>query len=536
MNRFLKYLALAALAVVGVVACSSEPKREPISSDFAFYLNGYQLVEKSGILEQITESNRLMMASTASSQVSMENSEFLKSVITDLDNSGLSLTKPVYALLNFNENSEDADLTAVVEVHDAESVDRLVSLISEVSLSQGGDAIEVVHEEYNRYINFTEDGFCVAYNENRMVVCVAEGDLKLFVDNALAAPLADLRPFGERDLAFYCNNNRLVDIIEKQYSRQLADYGDIESLNMLANIEEYRESLDENSSSIIGLTFDNGKIVFDTKLEGVDMADADWLKDANGNNLDKLPKETLALVNLSVDGEKFMEYVNEQLTEDVVEALGFDRNEFYAGLAVATDAISSIDGDVSIALNNLDGIIEYGYPEPSYVEAIMLADVEDTYIIDNFKMFGGAYFTRTADGYYTLPVASTLHINIGQDDNTLFAGVNATITDYKESAEEARWAEIVENSYGACMVVDVEQFMKARFVSDLFKVVLEDIDEPIDGIVAQIVDITDYIYARANDRLSGEFVWAFDNKEVNSLRQISDVVVPYVMAYAASQM
>lgn len=535
MNRFLKYLALAAVAVVGVVACSSEPKREPISSDFAFFLNGYQLVEKSGILEQITESNRLMMASTASSQVSMENSEFLKSVITDLDNSGLSLTKPVYVLLNFNENSEEADLTAVVEVHDAESVDRLVAVLSEISISQYGEAIEIVRKEDNRYLDFDEDGVCIAYNENRMVVCVAEGDIKLFVDNALAAPLADLRPFGKRDFAFYCNNNRLLDIIEKQYS-QFAYYGDQGSVDMLMNIGKYRESLSENSSSIIGLTFDKGKIVFDTKLEGVDMADADWLKDANGNNLDKLPKETLALVNLSVDGEKFMKCVNEQLTEDVVEALGFDSNEFYAGLAVATDAIGSIDGDVSIALNKLDGIIEYGYPEPSYVEAIMLADVEDTYIIDNFKMFGGAYFTRTADGYYTLPVASTLHINIGQDDNTLFAGVNATITDYKESAEEARWAEIVENSYGACMVVDVEQFMKARFVSDLFKVVLEDIDEPIDGIVAQIVDITDYIYARANDRLSGEFVWAFDNQEVNSLRQISDVVVPYIMAYAASQM
>ena len=68
MKNFVKHLVLAVVAVVVAVACSSEPKREPITSDFAIYLNGYQLIEKSGVLEQITESNRLMLASTASSE------------------------------------------------------------------------------------------------------------------------------------------------------------------------------------------------------------------------------------------------------------------------------------------------------------------------------------------------------------------------------------------------------------------------------------------------------------------------------------
>ncbi|MBR6631747.1 MAG: DUF4836 family protein, partial [Alistipes sp.] len=137
MKNFVKHLVLAVVAVVVAVACSSEPKREPITSDFAIYLNGYQLIEKSGVLEQITESNRLMLASTASSEVSAENSEFLKSVVTDLDNSGLSLTKPAYALINFDETEEKADLVVVVEVHDAESVDRLVATLSDYLEKQG---------------------------------------------------------------------------------------------------------------------------------------------------------------------------------------------------------------------------------------------------------------------------------------------------------------------------------------------------------------------------------------------------------------
>lgn len=539
MKNFIKHLLLVGVAIVAVVACSSEPKREPITSDFAIYLNGYQLIEKSGVLEQITESNRLMLASTASSELSAENSEFLKSVVTDLDNSGLSLTKPAYALINFDETEEKADLVAVVEVHDAESVDRLVATLSDYLIKQGEEPLTLSREGDNRYVDLGEEDTLVGYNKSRMVVCVNRDNLKSFVDDALSSPLADLEPFEERDFALYIDNQRLMDIYEKMYAKQLAEagiYGDAEAQKMIGYIANYRASLAERSSTILGMAFENGKIVLDSKVDGVDDEKFNWLKSASANNLKYLPKETLALINLSLNGEGLMSFVNEMFTEELIASLGMDTNEFKAGLAIATDAVSSIDGDITIALNTLDGVVYRGTPQPSNVEAIMLADVKDRYIIDNVALFGGAFLTRTADGNYTLPLSRTMRLNLGQGDNTLFAGVNATLAKQEPSAEEARWADVVKGSYGSSILVDIEQIVSTEFINDLFTLTLARMDEPADTIAEQIVTLSDYLYIRATSPTSGEIVWVFDNKNVNALRQISDIVMPYIKLFVASQM
>ena len=61
-------------------------------------------------------------------------------------------------------------------------------------------------------------------------------------------------------------------------------------------------------------------------------------------------------------------------------------------------------------------------------------------------------------------------------------------------------------------------------------------DEPADTIAEQIVTFSDYLYIRATSPTSGEIVWVFDNKNVNALRQISDIVMPYIKLFVASQM
>ena len=61
-------------------------------------------------------------------------------------------------------------------------------------------------------------------------------------------------------------------------------------------------------------------------------------------------------------------------------------------------------------------------------------------------------------------------------------------------------------------------------------------DEPADTIAEQIVTLSDYLYIRATSPTLGEIVWVFDNKNVNALRQISDVVMPYIKLFVASQM
>ena len=537
MNRFLKHFALIAVAIIAVVACSKEQKREPITSDFAIYLNGYQLVEKSGIMEQFTESNRLMAASMAASEFgSGEISEFVKSVVMDTDRSGFSLTKPAYALINYNEIDKSADLTAVIEVHNADDVDKSIEAYSSFLESNGGNPLTTYREGKTRYVDLNEDGVLIGYNETRLVACTTKGDIKTFVSDALNAPLADLSIFEGRDLALYCNNHRLFSILEQQYAEELAElpYCNAVTEAKIQNFKELRATLEEHSSSVMGLAFENGKVVLDVKCDGIKSEQNAWVKVANGTNLGYLPENTLALLNVSFEGERLMEFVNNNLSTDLAATLGVDSNEFNTGLAVATDAVSSIDGDLTVALNKLSGVVYYGYPEVTNTEAIALADVKDRYIIDNLTMFAGAFLTHTADGNYTFPLSRTMRINLGQPDNKFFAGINTTLKEYEKSATKARWAEVVKDSYGACLLADVKELLKVDIINEIYTFSLKDMDHPTDTITEEIVALADYIYLRGTSTSSGEFVLTLKNKNTNALRQISDIVSPYAMLYVAS--
>ena len=91
-------------------------------------------------------------------------------------------------------------------------------------------------------------------------------------------------------------------------------------------------------------------------------------------------------------------------------------------------------------------------------------------------------------------------------------------------------------SYGSSILVDIEQIVSTEFINDLFTFTLARMDEPADTIAEQIVTLSDYLYIRATSPTSGEIVWVFDNKNVNALRQISDIVMPYIKLFVASQM
>ena len=102
MKRRLSRL-IALLFVVGISALAlfmilrrEESNRAPIEDMAIVYIDGAQIVKKALLNQYITESNRRLLATMAASQLDDEKlAESLTAAITNLDNTGLALNRPI---------------------------------------------------------------------------------------------------------------------------------------------------------------------------------------------------------------------------------------------------------------------------------------------------------------------------------------------------------------------------------------------------------------------------------------------------------
>ena len=105
--------------------------------------------------------------------------------------------------------------------------------------------------------------------------------------------------------------------------------------------------------------------------------------------------------------------------------------------SIVCDAISTIDGGVTVALNRIDGSVKYTYnrywdeysisPNIKSVEAMIMADVADTYIINNIAQFAGGFLNKVDSTHYTLRLMN-YKFSMGQDEQLFHLGVNMTPT------------------------------------------------------------------------------------------------------------
>ena len=560
MKRRLSRL-IALLFVVGISALAlfmilrrEESNRAPIEDMAIVYIDGAQIVKKALLNQYITESNRRLLATMAASQLDDEKlAESLTAAITNLDNTGLALNRPIYAYLN-GDLEQSFEFVTIVEVLDAAKVDDMVKALSQLAEQDGALPIHLWHEGENR--TFELDGIYCGYNSSRFAVVIYENmDGKELMNKALSRPLTDLSRFSGDDIATYLDANKLIAITKLSMERE------IEMLRIKAEESEYdfeREMYDEQIASLesnlqqlattmptlgekasitSSLRFEAGEIELRTKAHDIEMQN-DIIKRVSDDHLNYIEDSTIAVINYAIDGAALSKAINDKLPEQLSSMLGISRNEFNMGLQIALDAISSINGDVTLSLGALDGKEKSrynpytrGYDRQVSLDGgkvLVMADVKDDYIISNIATFAGGMLTPEAEGMYSVELSSDMRIDLGQQHNTLFFGLNTPYCMATHPATSARWHKAVAESYGY-MLIDIENMMQSSYIAAHYAIAMEELDEEGKEIADALVEASDYIYTRLNSHSDAELILVFDNKEKNALATIAEVVMPYIM-------
>ena len=521
---------------------------KPIEDPVFVYVNIEQLATKGAFEKFITPENRTFISTVLSSQLdSAEEAEHLKGIINNLDMIGVDTHSPICGYLADNLN----DYVAVAKVSDVAQIDRSVALLSYILEQRGEDVISISTDGDMRM--FECDGVAVAYNSQRAAVAYGDDDTVMNVaKEAIHRPQMDMSVFGESDIALLVNTDRCVQLASAQVNDAISglnekyNAGEIGMERYSAQAEalaernelilSYATYFEPNSNILLSTTFDLGRMTLAYSSKGINFGEYAGIgKSANMEHLSNLSKDTYAVMGVGVDGTILAQFVRNVLNGDMLQSVGITpTNEINMFVSIACDALSTIDGGVTLAIEEVDGEIkprynhywdEY-YIEPAIksVKAMLLADVTDTYIISNIAQFAGGFLRKVDSTHYTLRLMN-YNFSMGQDDNLFHLGVNTTPQVATPSALDTEWAKDIEGTMGY-VAVNVDALMASKFMKSTNKYISTQIMEEYRELYHNATELVSYVYASVDSLESAEVVVVFDDKSVNALEQINALILP----------
>ena len=558
----MKKITLWIVAIVLVVGASifafmvastdeQEVTLEPIEDPVFLYVNIGQLAQKGGFEKFITPENRAFLSTVLSSQLdSAEEAEHLKSIITNLDVIGIDTQEPIYGYIT----DDLSGYVVVAKVLDVAQIDKSVALLSYILEQNGEGAINILTEDDMRM--FECDGVAVVYNSQR--VAVSLGDTDEIVDiakEAISRPQVNLSVFGDSDMALLVNTDRCVQLASAQANDAISELnekynaGEIgmerysTQAEALAERDElilsYATYFEPNSHIMLSTTFDLGRMTLAYSSKGINFGEYAGIgKSVNMEHLSNLSNDAYAVMSAGVDGTILAQFVRTMLNGDMLQSVGITpTNEINMLVSIACDALSTINGGVTLAIEEVDGEIKprYNYywdeyyiePEIKSVKAMLLADVTDTYIISNIAQFAGGFLRKVDATHYTLRLMN-YNFSMGQDDNLFYLGVNMAPQVVTPSALDTEWANDIDGAMGY-VAVNVDALMASKFMKSTNKYITSQIMEEYRELYHNATEAVSYIYASVDSLESAEVVVVFDDKSVNALEQINALVLPILV-------
>lgn len=539
--------AAATFAIVKLCGNASDDQvsqRKVSDNLVVVYINIDQLATKGAFDEHIDASNRKMLATMFSSAIAERSlGNHASSIITDLSTSGIDIKAPVYAYYNEAEN-----LVIAAKVKDVANVDKTFALLS-FMLEQDGKEPLTIERDGNNRIAQLDNETITAYND-KYIVITSTFSREVSVADAIEAlehPISDLRIFGDSDVAFYANCYKSMECMRKmlestktEYELMAAEdpyYDDsvAEIEETLAIIDTYAAYIKKDANAIIALTFDPGRITLSAKVDGIDTSEFENIaKRTHNKHLEYIGEDAAIIANIGMNGKRYAEILDLILSSKYFTESEYNTFEVNMVAGIASDAIESIDGDLTLAVEDISGIYDSRYDSfyDEYqtnvslesVAASVIVDVTDNYIISNLGQFIGGFLHRQDSNHY-YGSFSGLDISLGQDDNVFHAGINTTYDIKKDSAADADWLPCVKNSM-SYVVIDMDNLMSYSYIRAANKMLMNDMDPATRDIYAQYVDMLDYIYLSQPDLTEAELVIALKDDETNALKQVADVLMP----------
>lgn len=525
---------------------------QPIEDPVFVYVNLEQLATKGAFEKFITSENRSFIATVLSSQLGGDgDAEHLKNIVTNLDAIGVDTHTPVCGYLNENLT----DCVVVAKVSDRAQLDRSVALLSYILMQGDVDFREVENDGDMRI--FESGDIVLAYNNFR-VACAfgVESDSTLDVAKmAITRPESDLSRFEATDVALLVNADRLIQNAYAYVSGEVAKLNGEFAEGYVSEVK-YNKEMDKlnsanelinscsayfnpNANILLSATFDLGRATLAYSSECVNFGEYSALcKPTNSAHLSNLDKESFAVLSAGVDGAILAKLMRTILSGDTLQNIGIQpTNEVNMFVSIACDALSTINGGVTLALEDIDGKIKQRYNhywdeyyiEPSIksVKAMLMADVTDTYIISNIAQFAGGFLKKVDATHYTLRLMN-YNFSMGQDDSLFHLGVNTSPQILTPSALDAEWAKDVEGAVGY-MVVNVDALMASKFMKSTNEYITSQIMEEYRELYNNATEVVSYVYVSVDSLESAEVVVVFDDKSVNALEQINTLVLPILV-------
>ena len=553
MKKILFYLfAMVASCAIILTSCSKkEEAPAPIEDSVFVYVNLNQLIQKGAFEEFITPDNRRLVATALSSQIeNIEYAEALSSIVQDLNTTGIDFSGIAYAYLCDDLKS----LAIVANILDTAQLNRTISLLSYLLVESGEDALEV---SVNGDINtFNLNDATVAYNDSRIAIILSDDEnSENFAIEAITRAKSDTSIFGADDIAMLINYERLISLANSEIeirttelNNQLdkgeishTDYTEgVEWVNRLREIvDSYQSNFSAGAKSIISVNFDQGIAKLSCRNEGINYGEyATLFKSTNSTHLANLSSDAYAVMGLGVNGKTLSEFVRTRLNKEFLSSIGINpTNELNMILSIACDALSTVDGGVTLALDSIDGKIKRSYnyywdeysttPEIKSIEAMLMVDVLDTYIINNIAQFAGMFLKKVDPMHYTLRLMN-YNLSMGQDNNLLHLGVNMTPKEQTPSALDSLWAKDVEGSI-CYIAVNIDALAGSEFMRSINKIITNNIIKEYQSIYTNSMEDVEYIYASAESLDFVEIAVVFNDKSTNALKQINKIVLPVVV-------
>lgn len=504
---------------------TAEPARDKVDALCFYYLNLDQIAKKGAFDTHFSAEQRKLIASVLKTEVEKpEMAQQLESIITDINNSGIDFTKPIYCYMD----SIESGYVFVAEVLSDNQIGKSLKLLSALyDIDINLEEVDGIH--YAKWLN----NIAIGYTDDRFIAVVNSKNSDATLAEALTKNLADLTIFGESDMASYINLNKALNAIETSLNEPTDATTTTQCQQLIA---DFRTRLTPEANILTTATFESGRATIDQRINGADLSGYnEFFHKGENNHLNYLSNNVIAVANLGINGTTLAELFNEIISNETVRRYANFGNEMAIYFAVANDVMESIKGDVTIALETLDGKIvekvDYYWggtqlvPSISDLKASVMVDVADSYIISNIPYFTMGMLRKVGDNHYNTKLGNYNFTLQQNESGLLFAGVNTKLEPAITPVTEKMWATELENSLGY-IVVDFDNLTASTFIESASTNLL---DSKIYTLYNRFTPILSYGYVAALESDHNQLVISFDNQQENALKQLSDLLLPLVL-------
>lgn len=510
-NTILRFVCLMLLLVLFTSCLSdneSQRVQEPVWDDATLvaYLNIKELHSKGDIANLNIDS---LTTNTA-----------LKHIVRNPQDSGIAIDRPVYmAVKELQSVMALPYITVSAEVSDIAKLDATLKAI-------GGDIDDSdVTLEGERRIIRIDNEVVLGYDTKRLMVLTCEDescDHHKLLNELLDYAPADMSRFNGYDIALYTDLHKAIDKALYESADELGEATEV--------MEQYQELINEDANAICGVTFENGTVIISSDIAGINEEVLSSLKSSNAKHLRLLPPSPIALLNVSINGEAVAEVLNTVVNVMLTSSDSNLINEVNIFKNVALGVVGSIDGDLMIALSDANGKLMEDEISGSRLvfttaNATFAADVKDDYIIKNVDTYMGSFLTKRGKGKYSAEMFGN-KINIGQQENFFYVGINNSADVKEKSAADEEWSNNVYGSYLYAMV-DFDRLFSSGFgraaLSGFYANSSKDDAQDIKTVVNYID--SGYLLINSNEQsLHSELTVTLKNHSANSLKQLVEIV------------